>query len=198
MPKISVARKDERRRQILVAAMKCFGRSGFQDATIQDICAEAGLSPGAVYSYFENKDAIVQATAELGERLAARRESAVQEEREPIEQLRAFFREFGRSDAAHGNQYDLRIWAEAIGNREVRSIYLRQRGEVVASLARLLEPAAQACRLDPAVLADLTTAVIAGCEVRKAIEPSSDVAPVLEALLQLISGPSLKADPDVA
>src|SRR5581483_10690212 len=68
MPRISDARKDARRRQILEAAVRCFARDGFQGATIPDICAEAGLSVGAVYGYFASKDAIIAALAESGRR----------------------------------------------------------------------------------------------------------------------------------
>jgi len=55
---------DERRRQILEAAGRCFARDGFRGASISDICKEAGISPGHLYHYFENKEAIVRAMTE--------------------------------------------------------------------------------------------------------------------------------------
>ena len=51
---------------ILHAAARCFVRDGFHRASISDICAEAGISPGHIYHYFENKEAIVGGIAELG------------------------------------------------------------------------------------------------------------------------------------
>ena len=51
---------------ILHAAARCFVRDGFHRASISDICAEAGISPGHLYHYFENKEAIVGGIAELG------------------------------------------------------------------------------------------------------------------------------------
>lgn len=51
----------ERRRRILHAATKCFARHGFRGATIAQICTEAGMGPGNVYHYFENKEAIIEA-----------------------------------------------------------------------------------------------------------------------------------------
>ena len=52
-----------RRREILDAALFCFRRRGFHQATMQEICAEAGLSPGALYRYFGSKADIIAAIA---------------------------------------------------------------------------------------------------------------------------------------
>lgn len=48
-----------RRRQVLDAAARCFSEHGFRGASIQRICEVAGMSPGHVYHYFRNKEAIV-------------------------------------------------------------------------------------------------------------------------------------------
>jgi AcrR family transcriptional regulator len=61
MPKTTDEHVAARRRQILSAALVCFARDGFHRTTMQDIFKEADLSPGAVYSYFEGKDALVRA-----------------------------------------------------------------------------------------------------------------------------------------
>lgn len=54
-------RRDQQVQRILEAAQKCFVRSGFQGASMQQICAEAGMSPGALYRYFRSKEAIIEA-----------------------------------------------------------------------------------------------------------------------------------------
>ena len=64
MPRVSDRHADDRRRQILAAARACFARDGFHRTTMQDIFREAGLSPGAVYTWFFGKDEIVRAVAE--------------------------------------------------------------------------------------------------------------------------------------
>jgi TetR/AcrR family transcriptional regulator, repressor for uid operon len=53
-----------RRAQILEAAMVCFRRRGFHQATMQEICAEARVSPGALYRYFDSKADIIVAIAQ--------------------------------------------------------------------------------------------------------------------------------------
>jgi AcrR family transcriptional regulator len=51
--------RDERRRQILQAALKVFARLGLDQARMDDIVTEAGLSKGALYWYFKSKDEII-------------------------------------------------------------------------------------------------------------------------------------------
>ena len=61
MPKVTQAHIDARRKQIIEAAQACFSRQGFHQTSIQDICKEAELSPGAVYRYFPGKVQIIAA-----------------------------------------------------------------------------------------------------------------------------------------
>lgn len=50
---------EERRSQILEAATTVFTKRGFANARMDDIVAESGLSKGALYWYFDGKDAII-------------------------------------------------------------------------------------------------------------------------------------------
>lgn len=61
MPRISVDRRAARRGHLLEAARRCFARNGVHATTTDDICREAGVSAGALYTYFESKRAIVEA-----------------------------------------------------------------------------------------------------------------------------------------
>jgi TetR/AcrR family transcriptional repressor of uid operon len=54
----------DRRTQILDAALVCFGKRGFHQASMHDISAEAGISVGLIYRYFENKEAVISAMAD--------------------------------------------------------------------------------------------------------------------------------------
>ncbi|CAM5484226.1 hypothetical protein SSPIM334S_01713 [Streptomyces spiroverticillatus] len=64
MARVSQEHLDARRRQILDGATRCFARSGFHAASMQDVLREIGLSPGAVYRYFSSKDELIVAIAE--------------------------------------------------------------------------------------------------------------------------------------
>ena len=70
MRKVDPAKNATKRAEILQAAGRCFRRNGLKGSSIAELCAEAGISPGHLYHYFESKDAIV---AELAR---ARLESA--------------------------------------------------------------------------------------------------------------------------
>jgi TetR/AcrR family transcriptional repressor of uid operon len=56
--------QSDRRAEILAAAQRCFVRSGFHGASMQEICAEAGMSPGNLYRYFPSKEALIAGIAE--------------------------------------------------------------------------------------------------------------------------------------
>ena len=66
------AMNDSRRALMLDAARSVFERLGIEGASIREIAKQAGYTPGAIYSYFENKEAIYGALlAESLERLNA-------------------------------------------------------------------------------------------------------------------------------
>jgi AcrR family transcriptional regulator len=52
---------DERKGQILTAAEDVFTQKGFDDARMDDIAEETGLSKGTLYLYFKSKDDLIVA-----------------------------------------------------------------------------------------------------------------------------------------
>jgi AcrR family transcriptional regulator len=57
------ARGQRRIDQLLDAADAVFAKLGYERATTNAICAQAGVSPGTLYQFFQNKQAIVEALA---------------------------------------------------------------------------------------------------------------------------------------
>ena len=55
------AAQEERRRQILDAAVRAFAKRGYHACRVSDIAEEAGVAYGLVYHYFESKDAVLEA-----------------------------------------------------------------------------------------------------------------------------------------
>jgi AcrR family transcriptional regulator len=55
------ARAEDTRRKIYDAAMELFREKGFEQTTMRDIAAKAGVALGGAYYYFSSKDAIVLA-----------------------------------------------------------------------------------------------------------------------------------------
>ena len=84
------ALNDSRRALMLDAARSVFQRLGIEGASIREIAKEAGYTPGAIYSYFENKEAIYSALlAESLERLNAEVDAAGASATSPADLLKA-------------------------------------------------------------------------------------------------------------
>jgi AcrR family transcriptional regulator len=64
VPKISAAHEQQRRDQILTAAMACFARQGYHATAMDDVVRESGLSVGAIYTYFSSKEDLFLALAD--------------------------------------------------------------------------------------------------------------------------------------
>ena len=60
MPRVTDAHRKRRRRQILDAVVACFDRNALHSTSTDDIAAEAQLSAGAMYRYFDGKEAIIE------------------------------------------------------------------------------------------------------------------------------------------
>jgi AcrR family transcriptional regulator len=53
--------QEERRRQILHAAVRAFARKGYHGCRVSDIAKEAGVAYGLVYHYYDSKEALLEA-----------------------------------------------------------------------------------------------------------------------------------------
>jgi AcrR family transcriptional regulator len=64
MPKVSDEQLAAKRAEILQAARRAFARHGYEGATVKVLEAETGLSRGAIFHHFKDKDALFLALAE--------------------------------------------------------------------------------------------------------------------------------------
>jgi AcrR family transcriptional regulator len=66
----TIARKDARRKTLLDAATRLFGRCGYHASTVPMIVAEADSSVGSFYAHFRNKEDVFAAVLDaLGEKV---------------------------------------------------------------------------------------------------------------------------------
>ncbi|MFG2000284.1 TetR family transcriptional regulator [Spirillospora sp. NPDC048911] len=63
-PRRRQARGERRMEEILTAAAEVFAKAGYEAATTNAIASSAGISPGSLYQFFKNKEAIAQALAD--------------------------------------------------------------------------------------------------------------------------------------
>ncbi|HEY8325155.1 MAG TPA: TetR/AcrR family transcriptional regulator [Ktedonobacterales bacterium] len=75
---------EERRAQILDAALEVFARQGFHEARMDDIAQASGLSKGALYLYYKSKDALIGALLTSIFNIAMRSSLAAEHDDGPI------------------------------------------------------------------------------------------------------------------
>ncbi|MBK1789526.1 helix-turn-helix domain-containing protein, partial [Prauserella cavernicola] len=64
MPRVSQDHLDARRRQILDGARACFGRHGYEGATVRRLEEATQRSRGAIFHHFRDKESLFLALAE--------------------------------------------------------------------------------------------------------------------------------------
>src|SRR4051812_30961244 len=64
MPRVSQDHLDARRRQILDGSRVCFARYGYEGATVRRLEDTTGLSRGAIFHHYRDKEALFLALAE--------------------------------------------------------------------------------------------------------------------------------------
>ncbi|UJP10094.1 TetR/AcrR family transcriptional regulator [Microbacterium sp. KUDC0406] len=142
MPKISESRREERRRTILEAALRCFVRTGYQQTSMADIITESGLSTGAIYSYFPSKRELIRGVAVLviGDRQT---ELAVAASEHPVgpAEIAKLLIDGVRKHAPV--QALVQVWSEATVDAELRGLIQETIGGMRDTIATTLEPWAE-------------------------------------------------------
>lgn len=153
MPKISEAKKDERRAAIMDAAQRCFLRNGYQRTSMADIIAESGLSAGAIYGYFTGKQELIRSVAEriLDARRAELESAGMDHPLSPAEIVRML---------ATGVRAQapipvlIQVWGEATVDPDLRAMVQTVLGRMSATVAAGLTRWAEQRRHDLAVPPD--------------------------------------------
>jgi AcrR family transcriptional regulator len=80
---------EDKRRQLLDAAVRVFARKGFHASRVGDIAEEAGVAHGLLYHYFRSKDQVLEAVFHENWSVLLARIASVEESDEPAaDQLR--------------------------------------------------------------------------------------------------------------
>jgi AcrR family transcriptional regulator len=202
MPKVLPEYLETRRREILDAAAACFARDGFHQASMQDICNEAGLSPGAVYRYFRSKEEIIEAmcqrnTVEDAEtiRNAVDTESA----QEAFSELTRIFL-LGVQDH-EGCALSLQLLAEAPRNAVILESVRRGRTAVRDALAGFIQKGQARGEFNPSLdhqaVAHVMCSLYVGLIVQLQTDPDLDLLAYARVVRSLFDG-SFAGQPSTA
>jgi len=171
----------DRRTQILDAALVCFAKRGFHQASMHDISAEAGISVGLIYRYFENKDAVISAMADRHKQEIHEVLERAQQAPTLLESLEILFTAHCCEDAPQVvSAFVVDLYAEASRNQRVahlvRDVLETAMGGVTDLIARSPEAENAAHGLKPHELAELIFAVSRGMLMRDVLQPQEMTA----------------------
>lgn len=176
MPKLAAHAKEQRRNTLIDAAWRCVARGGYRNLSVDDVCAEAGLSKGAFYTYFEHKHDLLLALLEDD---AAGLEDLVASAGETtggVEQIRRIvgaLLDRGNDTAAVQLRADL--WAEIASDEALRARFLETMQQRRRQLAALIEEAVATGTLvdvPPNALAAVLLALGDGLMLHRVLDPS--------------------------
>lgn len=190
MPKLKPDTQRARREHILDAAEHCFARSGFHRCTMQDICREAGVSPGALYVYFSSKEALIAGITERNRADFAARFAELAESGDVVKALHALAQHYFVEEPAHKQLMFLEIGVEATRNPQVGEIYRSVDEFCSASFEALFERLKAEGRINPPLDVKSLTRVFEvigdGLFWRRATDPNFDAARTIPAVMRTI------------
>ena len=182
----------DRRLQVLRAAATCFQKHGFHATSIQRISQLADMSPGHIYHYFRNKEAIVAGIVE----------QCLADDFQRVERLRrdgrtaaaleeALIAEFESGIAVNQGRaaLDVEIMAEATRNPTVAAL-VQQADEVARARGMgLLRQLPSLQKLPPKELAArlaVMKAIVNGLAIRSLCDPTLNRAATMRVIKQLV------------
>jgi len=190
VPKLKPETQQARREHILDAAERCIANTGFHRTTMQDICRAAAISPGALYVYFDSKEALIAGISERDRQEFAERLETLAGAPDFMQALTTLGQQYFLQDAAKDHRMAIDIGLEATRNERVGEIFRRFDRYIVDSFETLFQKLKEEGRITPAL--DIPTTVKAflvvadGMFWRRAVDKEFDAERVLPAALKLI------------
>ena len=196
MPKITEAKRESRRQQILEAARACFSRDGFHATTTADIVRESGVSQGSLYLYFQTKDDIVLALADDRHQGEAFLNALATSEPDPVQGLFLMIELYGRSlgdpRRVEMRRVGIQGWGEALRSEPIRESVTGGLATVRAAIVRLIERGQRAgevrADVEPEAAARIMIATFQGLILQSTWGEAMDLAAVGKLLRRMIAG----------
>jgi TetR/AcrR family transcriptional regulator, transcriptional repressor of bet genes len=187
-----VAEKAQRRKTMVDAAWRCVARGGYRNLSVDDVCAEAGLSKGAFYTYFDQKQDLLIALLDDDAAGLSDLVSDAAGQAGGIEQIRRFVATLvDRGADAAAVQLRADLWAEIASDEVLRARFLEAMQQRRARLAGLIEEAVadgQLVDVPANAMAAVFLALGDGLMLHRVLDPSGfrwpNVRRAIDALLE--------------
>jgi AcrR family transcriptional regulator len=157
-----------------------FSRKGFHAANVSDVAAEAGVSQGTVYHYFDSKESIFMAVFEAWEtgNLYSEVGAAMDASASATEQLRYLAGAVGERMAQAGEIFpaNVEFWSHIHRDPAIREGFRRIFGELRGTVAKLIQNGidqGEFAPIDPEAAAGLLVAAYDGLILQWLADPQS-------------------------
>jgi len=163
---------EKTRKLLLESAFTAFHRNGYTATSLNDILSTTGLTKGALYHHFPNKQALGLAVLDLIENSILETWLAeLAEERDPISCLQSLLRHIGgqirRNDVVFGcplnNLAQEMTSRDEVFRERIGEIYNRWRTELAEQLRRGQNEGTVKSTVDPNAVAAFIVAAMTGC-----------------------------------
>jgi AcrR family transcriptional regulator len=182
MPRVTEAYRESKRRQILDASIECFAREGFHRTSMAQIIAEAGVSAGTIYLYFDSKEQIVEAIAEERhalESVLAATALANPDTRQALHDLAdGYLNWLSDPIEQKRRRVTVQVWAEALRSDRVASIVrdgVAQRQQIADFIRERQQQGHLVAGLDPDAVSRVMLSLILGFVLQQAWDAAVDV-----------------------
>lgn len=170
----------------MAAARRCFMRDGIH-ISVDDICAEAGISKGALYGYFKSKEDVIQAIADEHVADFAR----VRDAKGSSELVDALLERLSCGDRA-ANRLELEAWTYSLNRTDLRARLAENtialRSAIATALARITNRRESSADVQNAALMIETVAL--GLVATAALDRGDDVRNVLSLAITNLANPA--------
>jgi AcrR family transcriptional regulator len=188
---------DQRREQMLRAALDVIAERGYAESRIADVAERAGTSPALVIYYFKTKDQLLTEAIRFSEdswyEAGMRRMAEIPTAAGKLEELVAMCT-LPEADSEPNSSWALwlDLWAQALRHAEVASV--RQKfderwRQLICSLVLEGQEAGEFGPVDPVDFAVLLSALLDGLAVQIALsDPAVDASRAYELSMQFAAG----------
>ncbi len=190
MPKLAPKTQQARREHILDAAERCFISKGFHHATMDDICREAQVSPGALYTYFVSKEALIVGLCEREKERFRRDLADIAESTDFLAGFHRMAEHYCCNEPIEKVRLHVEIGAEAGRNALIGNTVRGNERAVSESLIHLLERERDQGRINPTapveIIVDAMMALGDGLFLRRSLDPHFDPKSIIPAMMTMI------------
>jgi len=167
---------EKRRLQILDAALKCFVKHGFHQASMKQICDAAKMSPGNLYRYFKSKDEIILAASDFESEWILKAMHKLKSSKNLSRALTKLMVSIIKSESSpDSSKLLLEIYAESARNPVLMKKFIENDQRDRKALADLILMAQKDGRaspmIDPNQIAEAIVALVDGFTTRPALDP---------------------------